>query len=387
MSDNNVLTKAVFILGAGASVDAGCKTSPDMLSNLLTRINGITNERQKRIFSEIYSFIIATLKYKFSLEKQDELAQRVINIEDFFMMLRQLLQKDSILPDPFIGNWNQKITKWEFTQEDIFDEFMRFIITNLREHWTKHDDKKAEDLVSQIKLLCAQASVEKLDFFTLNYDLVFESQFESGKEIDVGFSKGVWTSTFDNYPDQEGGESLDPIKLKYYKLHGSLDWWYDEDDEEILVKDVDKVGKPLIVFGTDDKVISVDPFLYLLGKFRERLSQSDLYVIIGYSFSDHHINNLLIQELKRDAKRRILVVDPFYKGKNKKQAREELLQYIADVQTRKSSREFKNRAKLSDARVDIIQLTAKEFYREYFNDGAKKLQKYYEEMLKEEKIF
>lgn len=376
------------MLGAGASKDAGCKTSDEMLQNLKVSINAITNEKQKKTFSEIYHFIIATLKFKFSLERQDELARRVINIEDFFMLLRQLVQKDSILPDPFIGTWNQKITKWEFQQADVFDEFMRFIISNLRTFWTAHDNKKAEDLLSPIKLLCANAAIDSLDFFTLNYDLVFESQFERGKELDVGFRKDVWRATFENYDVPPEEAPLEPIKLKYYKLHGSLDWWYDFDDEEVRVVDASKNFNPLIIFGTDDKVISFDPFLYLLGKFRERLNEADLYVIIGYSFSDPHVNNLILQQLKNDPKRKILVVDPFYKeGRDIDKAKQDLVQYIADVQSRKSSRDLKNVVKISDARVDILPLTAKEFYREYFNDSAKKLNEYYESMLKAEEVF
>lgn len=388
MMQTKLFNKVVFLLGAGASKDAGCSTSDEMLENLRVRINAITNEKQKLTFSEIYTFIIATLKFKFSLEKQDELVRRVINIEDFFMLLRQLVQKDSILPDPFIGTWNQKIIKWEFQQADVFREFMRFIISNLKTFWTDHDNKKAEDLLSPIKMLCANSAIDNLDFFTLNYDLVFESQFERGTELDAGFRKDVWRATFENYDVPAGETSLEPIKLKYYKLHGSLDWWYDQEDEEVLAVDASNNFNPLIVFGTDDKVISVDPFLYLLGKFRKRLNEVDLCVVIGYSFSDHHINNLILQQLKNDPKRRILVVDPFYKeSKDIMKAKRELVQYIADVQQRKSSKDFTNVAKISDAKVDILPLTAKEFYRNYFSDSANKLNNYYESMLKEEEVF
>lgn len=389
MSIKDLFRKSVFLLGAGASVDAGCMTSRGMLSDLLLRINSLADEKLKNVYAEIYSFLFATLKYKFSLEKQDELVARVINIEDFFMLLRQLMDKEAIVPDPFVGTWNNKILKWEFYNPNIFIEFRDFIIKNLREYWTKSEDIKSKDLLEPLKELTTNTSIDSLDFFTLNYDLVFETLFKSGEELEIGFSSKVWRACFENYACPSGGVSMPPAKLKYYKLHGSLDWWYDSDDEEVrLVDDVSKNTAPFIVFGTNDKVISVEPFLYLLGKFRERLSIADLYIVIGYSFSDQHINNLLLQQLKSNTIKKLMVIDSEYKTETDvAENRKRLLEYIEDIQIKKSSGDFKNIIKISEEKIDIVPLTAKEFYKEYFSNSAKKLQEYYESMVKSEQVF
>ena len=104
---------------------------------------------------------------------------------------------------------------------------------------------------------------------------------------------------------------IDEFRGSYFlykdKTYIDYDMDYDSDDEEVRIVDASKNTSPFIVFGTDDKVISVDPFLYLLGKFREKLSQADLYVIIGYSFSDQHINNLLLQQLKSNTIKKIII--------------------------------------------------------------------------------
>lgn len=396
MNVKEVLNNTVFLLGAGASVSAGCKTSSEMLSDLQIQINKLPDENQKRYFHDIFSFLIATLKFKFSLEKQDELAGRVINIEDFFMLLRQLIRKDSVLPQPFVGAWSHKVIQWDLGRPSIYSEFVNFILKHLKESWVRHHEEGVKKLIDPVKQLITIADIELVHFFTLNYDLVFESCFKTSVDMDTGFSNKVWRACFDDFAqspqDASSSDAVNTIKLKYYKLHGSLDWWYDEDDEEVrLVDDVANNISPLLIFGTDEKVISVDPFLYLMGKFREQLNRSKLFIVVGYSFSDHHINNLLLQQLKTDPSKKILVVDPIFDDKKSRfdliQRRKELVEYVEDVQKRKSSIDFKNVTKISEEKIDIVPLVAQEFYTQYFANGAQKLTEYYEAMQKAENVF
>jgi len=63
----------------------------------------------------------------------------------------------------------------------------------------------------------------------------------------------------------------------------------------------------MLIFGRSNKMFSFDPFLKLLGDFREKLSTARMYVLIGYSFNDSYINDLLIQQLNAQSGKMMVV--------------------------------------------------------------------------------
>ena len=63
-----------------------------------------------------------------------------------------------------------------------------------------------------------------------------------------------------------------------------------------------------LIFGTDAKMQSVDPFLFNVYELRNYSLLCKMIVIISYSFNDSHINGLLGQAL-RTSSRKLLVVD------------------------------------------------------------------------------
>ena len=102
-----VFKKVVFLLGAGASKDAGCKLSSEMLHSLKEAINNLkANEKDfinyKEDFNEIYHFILASLKYQSTIRDTCSNISSYVNIEDFVMILRQLIDKEFVIPYPLI---------------------------------------------------------------------------------------------------------------------------------------------------------------------------------------------------------------------------------------------------------------------------------------------
>jgi hypothetical protein len=59
--------------------------------------------------------------------------------------------------------------------------------------------------------------------------------------------------------------------------------------------------------------LSVDPFLTLSYEFKKKLEETDFYFVIGYSFFDSYINNLLLEGLRKksDFNKKLIVVSPF----------------------------------------------------------------------------
>ena len=358
----SLFDRTVFLLGAGASMAAGCLSSKEMLLDLRSTIDEAAGRGAGAEFSAIYGFIIQSLVYQRALKGDPESRLfELTNIEDFVAVLRQMLDREYVVPPPLIGNWNSKITGWELKNENVFTEFLNFAYDCLLNKWTKFERDKAEVLLQPIRVLLESDEDFDMSIFSLNYDLVFESVFNNEQEhlVDVGFSQKRWSGDF--------GDPLSPAKLKLYKLHGSVDWYFDESDEEVK-EGVPEGVRPLVVFGSGPKLQSYDPFLSLLGGFRDKLKAASVFVAIGYSFQDKYINNILIQSLSAGLNKILLIVDPFLDVDKMK-----FIERVEKFQAVKSMNEIINLTKMNPERVEIYQTSAREFFGTFFLNKAQKL--------------
>lgn len=390
-----VFKKVVFLLGAGASYDAGCRLSKGMLETLKVAINNLTTSDKDFIsykddFIEIYHFILASLNYQSTLKDASFNNNTYLNIEDFVMVLRQLIDKEFVIPYPLIGNWNDKILKWELKNGKIFEHFKNFIRLQLVKDWTHFDKNKAIAMLQPVRDMLNNSEDVKLNIFSLNYDLIFEDAFnsETSKILDNGFSEKSVSNSKVRYWATDFNNELTSTKINLFKLHGSLDWEYNQDTEEISIKDnIDDGREPLIIFGSYSKMLSFDPFLYILSKFRALLEEATIVVVIGYSFHDKYINNMLIQQLSQntaeDISKKLLIVDPCCKDKTEIQVAEEL----KIIQDSKSINDIINFRQLSPERIKLIPTSASEFYLEYFANGAEVMKNELEQTEQGDKLF
>lgn len=363
MSLKALFEKTVFLLGAGASTDAGCLSSNAMLADLKKNIAELPpSDTKKTAFQGIFDFVLASLNFQHSMRASDTIKQNsVINIEDFIMVLRQLIDREFIIPAPLIGNWNNKIVTWEVRNEDIFAAFLSYATNLLMNSWTRFEESKAQSLLAPFRSLIELSDAFEAEIFTLNYDLTWESSFNTPTErlIETGFSAGRWVGDF------EDPENV--AKLRLSKLHGSVDWYFDEATEEVRIAS-EPVDEPLVIFGSSYKMQSFDPFISLLSRFRQCLQTSSLYVIVGYSFQDRYINNILIQSLGSQLARSAIVVDP-----TAWESAEHLTERVEETQASKSLNEMLNLKYINPERVEIVKSPAESFYAEYLKNTAEKL--------------
>lgn len=378
----NLFEKTVFLFGAGFSKYPGCFLSTDMLQSLQTNIKDISiddneNYKNKECYSEIFNFILASLRYQNTIKYIGSDETDYVNIEDFVMVLRQLIDKEFIIPYPLIGNWNDKITKWEIVDEEIFEKFKKFIISLLLSVWTDFSISKAQNQLGPIREILNSHENFKINFYSLNYDLILERVFNSNttRLLDNGFSERkidnnrvlIWSKDYNN-PNST-------TKINLFKLHGSLDWEYDRGSEEIIINhDYILSRDPLLIFGSYSKMLSFDPFLYMLSKFRDSLEEATIFVVIGYSFHDKYINNLLIQQLNQntvnDAPKRMLIIDP----SNKNITNSMFVERLKGIQDNKSIADIINFKQISPERIRLIPMDASQFIKSYFDNDAKLLQ-------------
>jgi hypothetical protein len=171
----------------------------------------------------------------------------------------------------------------------------------------------------------ADASVERVDFATLNHDLVLEEHLV-GRGIPYvdGFgpkegSVRRWDSS--RLASGENG----PLLLK---LHGSVDWCYYgqlglcrtadldyyhvTDEGGSIAKDAFGWGSPRLLCGVFNKMYEYlrAPFFDLQVVFRDKLAQADCALVVGYGFGDKGINTRLSEWLFGRRDRHICVVHP-----------------------------------------------------------------------------
>ncbi|MBD1261794.1 SIR2 family protein [Maribacter polysiphoniae] len=165
------------------------------------------------------------------------------------------------------------------------------------------------------KIISRKETLSRPKIFTPNYDLAFENSCEKiGVSYNNGF-RGVHMRKFDpdtfhneTYIKQDSPEKGKRIAtyLNIYKLHGSISWQYAESIndlynlKEIQISDTAKKEDfsfdSLMIYPIQTKKsYSLDlPYSELFRNFSKCLTESqNTLVIIGYSFLDEHINDII----------------------------------------------------------------------------------------------
>lgn len=291
----------ILLLGAGASVEADIPDSSRMVQKI-ERLVSDDNNRDWSVFRDLYRYVRSSIFYADGLE--GIFGDKVpFNIERLVNVLDELSKKERHTLYPFVGAWNPKL---QDVAGDKFEEVGKFrseIIRILREKWIALPER--ENAAYYKGLLRFQKEYEyPLRVFSLNYDLCVEESCGRDK-VQRGFSERPWDwRLFD-----ETSDDLPPLLL--YKLHGSLDWSFNEGggvNYSDSPSSIDPENMALI-FGTSYKLQYVDPFLFLAYELRRwTLGAARIIVCIGYGFNDDHINGILRQSLRQNPERKLLAV-------------------------------------------------------------------------------
>jgi hypothetical protein len=144
---------------------------------------------------------------------------------------------------------------------------------------------------------------------TLNYDRTVE---EVCRRQRVGCQTGIETWL-------KGGDLvLTSTGVRLLKLHGSITWvpvtqsadglpyqWIEMLDPGLPE---DRSIEPAVIFGESGKLRAGGPFLELLLRFASEIRKADTLLIVGYSFRDQHINEVVARWFGDVPERRIVVV-------------------------------------------------------------------------------
>ena len=155
-----------------------------------------------------------------------------------------------------------------------------------------------------------------LEVFTVNYDLLVETAFESMRlpyfDGFVGNLQGRFHTDLVEGTPEEPDRWLLPSFVRLWKLHGSVNWAWDTAPEAEIVR----LGSPVsgtsaaAIYPSDAKYDESRrmPFLVLQDRFRRALAQPEtLTLVAGYSFSDQHLNEMLFDAVERRPRSEIIV--------------------------------------------------------------------------------
>ncbi len=329
MEIKEVINKSLFFLGAGFSKPADCKTSSEMLDYLKKYIQ---NDSEESIFDNIeketLNFLLSCLSYHCEWRSIQSGGKFKFfpNIEELILLIRRIRDRENYLPYPVTGNWADKLVQLEtdfnsqaikkgYETNNIFESIESKIKKELLKIWLNFDQNKLSYLNSlkeffqyyPYELFC-------LDIYSINYDLVIESYFKEAG-IWMGFSNGQWVGL-----ESEPKLEEEKRRINFYKLHGSLNWlrntandiWEKEKWEKqnrVEQEEQNLEHNPFIIFGQGIKSFSVEPFFSMINHFRRLLEEKDYFFVIGYSFFDPYINNLLISATLGTNKK-IFIVNP-----------------------------------------------------------------------------
>ncbi len=296
----------IFLLGAGASAEAGIPTS----SAMIEAIERLLRERLEwKPYFDLYNHVKSAIYYAAGLKGRFN-CDVVYNIETLVNTLYELERNEEHPLYPFIASWNSRLVALAKQDFEAVRRFRGLILRELKKWMCPDDQEKADYYRGLIKL---QRDLNyPLRVFSLNYDLCIENLSCDNFQIESGFGGVGPSHLWDWERFEEAEANANPVPQVYlYKLHGSINWKREESTKRLFnVIQVESV-KPEemeVIFGRDFKMEAADPYLFFAYEFRKFALETKVIVVIGYGFADTHINKMITQSVQSDKNRRIIVV-------------------------------------------------------------------------------
>lgn len=293
------------LAGAGLVKDAGLPMANELTERLRDRLLQETrdgSEKAKQLLS-IYNFLSGGIRFQRGIT--NESPDGPIDVEEITGTAVALANRASDPLTPFSAAWHERLLEIE-REGPVLQEFIDFILGRL-EDWLSVSSASSLDYLKGLGRLATKS--RELDIFSLNYDLCIEHALTELLRFRLvnGFSEWGWN------PEVYDAD----VGVRLFKLHGSLDWVNDElygicslvfprHPEAIELEG----RRPLLIFGNASKLTGRDPFLTLLYEFSQRLDQTRILIIIGYSFGDPYLNEVIEQRLSSNPRLRLIVVAP-----------------------------------------------------------------------------
>lgn len=260
-----------FLLGAGCSV---CAKKPLIVG--LT--NDVLNDMDDDGITQIYNGIKAPSGRPATIE---DLINYLIKYKDILNVSKS--SNDQGLSSGDIDRWLTQIKKK--------------IADRIADNW--ESSSVHERFLKRLSMSHTQSPC---NIFTLNYDTVIEASLDSLKIPYIDGFFGTNRGWFNPKVYDEIGAS---IAYRIFKLHGSINWTRDSDDDVRRSRNTneDLADEPIVVYPSEQKYLQTQYGVYetLINRFRDQLRNggaNNHLIVLGYSFNDNHINEAIYDAIK-----------------------------------------------------------------------------------------
>jgi len=142
------------------------------------------------------------------------------------------------------------------------------------------------------------------EIFSLNYDLLLEMALEKNDlPYFSGFIGNVKPFFVPDSVDDFNGVYVKTSWTKLWKLHGSLNFKRSKKKKIFIENATSSEYEDLLIYPSMDKYLSSRkaPFISYLDRLRKYLLVNEkVILILGYSFGDEHVNDLIINGLNNN---------------------------------------------------------------------------------------
>jgi hypothetical protein len=277
-------------LPIGFFIAAGCPLSVKMPEGewpLIPDVVGLT-----KFIDETLNKNITDGSYKTLIDELIKTGKKNYNIEDILTFVRSLKE---VAIGGTVRGLNEEQLK--LIEKCICEEISKKVTVDL-----PVDETPYQRFANWIQSIDRDVAVE---IFTTNYDLLLEQALESSNVPYFDGFVGSNKSFFDIRALEEN--AIPKHWTRFWKVHGSLNWFKDEFDKvyrghfngKDSKSDLHLIYPSHLKYDKSRKM----PFLALIDQLQRFISkQTSILILSGYSFNDEHLNNIIVNSLKSNTK-------------------------------------------------------------------------------------
>jgi len=308
----------LFFLGSGASVPFGLPTMRQMVNEFEESL-----EKYSPV-QKLYDLVKIIL----------ETAYGYVDIESIFSVIDIIIRDVRYIDYGFasvhklamVGVTSLKEKAFHRSEVERANELARLMKEFVRERCKLGDSAEVDDKINRLygrvfEAFCNKYSIGKTvqsgkssffdpqcPIFTTNYDLVVEQYFQGRSYIN------------DLWKDENNIKTLDVEKIEagpttLIKLHGSLNWFQLGDGTVVNLDSAknrfgsQNVKGEVMLYPIRQKDLYLYPWFNLFYRLKKDLSDTNNWIVLGYSFNDEFIRNTFAEIIKNPA-HKMLVIGP-----------------------------------------------------------------------------
>lgn len=293
-----------FLFGSGTS----CNAIPNM-KGLFKEVNEVVDLLGGEIKDEL-----------------DSIIERIENKENLEEILG-ILYSNRIYLDKY-EDYKEQLKTCNELIKTIEDTIFHKINVDLNKHEAKDVLKIYQDFYS--KLALRNKDLSRLNIFTTNNDLFNETALDSlnihyingfGGGINKFFNPALFNYTFSKRMDTSI-EKFEPVEnmVNLYKIHGSVNWIEDNSNSNTFFKirevsfpeKLEESERNILIYPTPTKQNKSlgSPYVELFREFQKKLLEPhSVLFVVGYSFSDEHVNNIIYQALATNSTMNVVILN------------------------------------------------------------------------------